>query len=126
MKTLPLPPICFAIQAACTRGIAFQSLCTLYAQGAVTIWSNEITRMPALHARARVGLRAVDEPASARIASGFRRMMSFRELSCACTVVSTFWILRSTRPASGPFDTDTLATRSICWRQSLPRKLLDR
>jgi len=82
--------------------------------------------MPAAHAFSTVGFSAVGEPASIRIASGLARMMLFSELICACVVVSTFSMCRSTRPASGPFFTETEAERSICWRQSLPTKLLDR
>ena len=85
-----------------------------------------MTTMPASQAFLMVGFRASAEPASTRIASGLERMMLFSELSCAWTVFSTFSIFRSTRPASGPLLTETVATRSICWRQSLPTKLFDR
>ena len=66
-----------------------------------------MTTMPASQAFLIVGLSASAEPASTRIASGLARMMLLSELICAWTVFSTFSILRSTRPASGPlFDRD--------------------
>ena len=64
--------------------------------------------MPASQAFLIVGLSAAAEPASTRIASGFARMMLLSELICAWTVFSTFSILRSTRPASGPLLTETV------------------
>ena len=53
-------------------------------------------------------------------------MMLLSELICAWTVFSAFSILQVDRPASGPLFTETSATRCICWRQSLPTKLLER
>ena len=96
------------------------------AQGSVTTWSKLMTTMPASQAFLIVGLSAESEAASTRMASGFWRMMLFSELICAWTVPSATSMCSSTRPLSGPLSTDTWATRCICWRQSLPTKLLER
>ena len=82
--------------------------------------------MPAAQAFSIVGFSASAEEASIRIAAGFSRMMLLSELICACTVPSAFSMCSSTRPFSGALPAATSATRSICWRQSLPTKLLER
>src|SRR5271170_4373235 len=82
--------------------------------------------MPSLQAWLMTGLRAVGDPASIRMASGFLATIASSELIWAGTLLAALVIVSLTLPVNGASWAATVASFSIRIRQSLPRKLLDK
>src|SRR5580700_4492133 len=124
--TLPWPCSWATIHFALSCSPSTKLVKILYAHGAVTVWSKLTTTMALAQASLITGLSAVGEEASTRIAAGLVATIDCSEEIWSGTVAPALVMIRLTLPLNGARPAATVASFSICTRQSLPTKLFDR